>query len=268
MLELYHHGSSVCAAKVRFVLEEKNLKWTGHYVDLLRGDQFEQKYIAINPKAVVPTLIHDGRTITESSIICEYIDEVYDRQKLMPCDAYGRTQARLWMKAIDEIVHPACAVVTFMISHRHTVLRLGKEGVEKFLSSTPPTSITPEWKSQKRAIVERGFEAPGAVEKLKLYVGYLDKMEQALQTHQWLIGSDFTMADVAVAPYVNRLAAMSMSGLWEGGLRPNVSRWFQGLKQRPSFEPTFVKWMPESLTEDMRSNGLKSWPDVTRALGI
>ena len=40
MLELYHHGSSACAAKVRFALEEKALEWTGHYVDILAGEQF------------------------------------------------------------------------------------------------------------------------------------------------------------------------------------------------------------------------------------
>ena len=37
MLELYHHGSSVCAAKVRFVLAEKGLPWHGHYIDILAG---------------------------------------------------------------------------------------------------------------------------------------------------------------------------------------------------------------------------------------
>ena len=37
MLELWHHGSSVCAAKVRFTLAEKGLDWKGHYVDILKG---------------------------------------------------------------------------------------------------------------------------------------------------------------------------------------------------------------------------------------
>ena len=40
MIDLYHHGSSVCAAKVRFALGEKNLKWQSYYLDILRGDQF------------------------------------------------------------------------------------------------------------------------------------------------------------------------------------------------------------------------------------
>ena len=41
MLERYNHGSSVCAAKVRFALAEKGLNWPGHYIDVLKGDQFD-----------------------------------------------------------------------------------------------------------------------------------------------------------------------------------------------------------------------------------
>ena len=79
MLTLYHHGSSVCAAKVRIVLAEKSLPWDGVYVDILRGDQFDPAYVKLNPKAVVPTLVHDGKVIVESTVICEYLDEVLSR---------------------------------------------------------------------------------------------------------------------------------------------------------------------------------------------
>jgi glutathione S-transferase len=74
MLELYHHGSSVCAAKVRFALAEKRLEWTSHYLDLLKGEQFTPEFLAINPKAVVPVLIHDDEIVRESTIICEYVE--------------------------------------------------------------------------------------------------------------------------------------------------------------------------------------------------
>ena len=63
MLELYHHGSSVCAAKVPMVLSEKDIKWTGHYIDILKGERFTPEYLALNPKGVVPILIDDGTII-------------------------------------------------------------------------------------------------------------------------------------------------------------------------------------------------------------
>ena len=63
MITLYHHGSSVCAGKVRLVLAEKSVPWDGVYIDILRGDQFDPAYVKLNPKAVVPTLVDDGKVI-------------------------------------------------------------------------------------------------------------------------------------------------------------------------------------------------------------
>src|SRR5919197_5726823 len=106
MIELYHHGSSVCAAKVRFALYEKGLEWKGHYIDILKGEQFDPAYMRLNPKAVVPTLIHDGHAIVESTVICEYLDEVFPEPPLKPANARDRAEMRLWTKAVDEVLHP------------------------------------------------------------------------------------------------------------------------------------------------------------------
>ena len=117
MLELYHHGSSVCAAKVRFALAEKGLEWQSQYIDILKGDQFDPAYVRLNAKAVVPTLIHDGHPIVESTVICEYIDEVFPSPPLKPTDPLQRAEMRLWTKAVDELLHPMCGEITFACSH-------------------------------------------------------------------------------------------------------------------------------------------------------
>jgi glutathione S-transferase len=49
MFTLYHHGSSVCAAKVRFAMAEKGLEWEGVYIDILNSEQFKPEYLKINP---------------------------------------------------------------------------------------------------------------------------------------------------------------------------------------------------------------------------
>ncbi|MGE0628845.1 MAG: glutathione S-transferase family protein [Hyphomicrobiaceae bacterium] len=265
---LYHHGSSVCAAKVRFAMAEKNLAWTGVYIDILKGDQFTLEYMKLNPKAVVPTLVHDDKVIRESTVICEYLDLLHPETSLHPKDPLQFIEARYWTKAVDEDLHPACAALTFIASHRHTIAKLGRDGQEKFLSSTPAQSVTPDWKDQKRLWVEMGFDAPGAAAKIQLYDLYLAKMEKSLAQSPWLVGDALSIADVAMSPYVNRLAALSMSGMWENGRLPNVERWFKQIRARPAFEPSFVAWMPESLTADLRDNGAKSWPDVARIIGV
>ena len=69
MLELYNNGSTVCAAKIRTVLAEKNVPWNGYYLDVLAADQFDPEYLKLNPKAVVPTIVHDGNVVIESTVI-------------------------------------------------------------------------------------------------------------------------------------------------------------------------------------------------------
>ena len=267
---LYHHGSSVCAAKVRFAMAEKGMEWEGVYIDILAGEQFTPEYQKINTKSVVPTLVHDDLVIPDSTVIVEYLDQIAPETSVHPKDPWERAQVRYWTKAVDEDLHPACGAMTFLCSHRHTVLRkLGKEGADKFLASTPEFSVTSDWKSFKDAIVRQGFEAPGALEKVKLYDSYLHKMDKALTGNDWLVGNKFSIADIALTPYINRLAMMSMRGMWEGGRLPNVERWFKAIEAREHFKPCFIDWVPEDLTNDLRENGIKmSWPEVAEILEI
>jgi ganglioside-induced differentiation-associated protein 1 len=268
MYTLYHHGSSVCSGKVRMALHEKGLSWQGVYIDILKGEQFDERYLKLNPKAVVPTLRHDQRVIVESTVICEYLDMVDPDSTLHPRDPGAFAQARYWTKAVDEDLHPNCAVLTFVSSHRHTLARLGPQKLEEFLSSTPAMSVTSDWKHKKRLFVEQGYAAPGATESVRLYDHYLRKMNQALEQGVWLLGASFSIADVSLAPYVNRLAMMSMQGMWGGKRLPALQRWWERLQARPSFKPSLLDWVPPDLTRDLRENGARSWPEVARILGI
>jgi glutathione S-transferase len=76
-VELYHFWSLVCSVRCRMALEEKSVSWTSRYVDLFKFDQMRPEYLAINPRGVVPTLVHDGKPIRESSVINEYVDATF-----------------------------------------------------------------------------------------------------------------------------------------------------------------------------------------------
>ena len=266
MLELYHHGSSACAAKVRFVLGEKGLQWVGHYVDILKGEQFRPEFLAINPKAVVPVLIADGNVITESTVICEYLEEAFPDPPLYPSAPLERARVRAWTKAVDEELHPACSAITYVVSHRHTILRTGAGRFEEFVQRGAGEGAAA--RALKWQWIQQGLAAPGAADKIRLYAEYLQKMERALERSDWLVGQHFTMADVAMAPYVNRLAALAMEGLWRNSRLPRVADWFERIQRRPAFEPAFVAWLPAALGAEMRANGTKTWPDVAGLLGI
>lgn len=266
MLELYHHGSSACAAKVRFALGEKHLEWKGHVVDIFRGEQFRAQFLALNPKAVVPVLVHDGFVIPESTVICEYVEDAFPESPIYPADARARAGVRFWTKAVDEELHPACSAITYVVSHRHTILRNGVGRFEDFLKQGATEAVAV--RRQKWEWIQHGIEAPGAPEKIRLYDAYLHKMEKALESRPWLVGQSFSMADVAMAPYVNRLAALCMEGMWRNGRLPRVEDWFERVRSRPTFEPAFVKWMPGELAAEMQGNGRLSWPHVRALLDI
>ncbi|MDX1562498.1 MAG: glutathione S-transferase N-terminal domain-containing protein [Gammaproteobacteria bacterium] len=264
MLTLYHHGSSACAAKVRFAFEEKQLEWEGRYVDLLKGEQFSPEFRALNPKAVVPVLVHDGHVIPESTVICEYVDEVFPERPIYPRDPILRARVRIWTKAVDEELHPACSAITYVVSHRHAILRNGAGDFESFLAAGGSEGLTA--RRAKWQWIQQGLDAPRVDDKLRIYVGFLERMEQALAASDWLVGERLSMADIAMAPYLYRLAALAMERIWQGGKMPRVEAWFGRIRERDSFAEAFDKWMPPELAADMMKNGRDAWPAVESML--
>ena len=172
---------------------------------------------------------------------------------------------RVWTKAVDENLHPACGEITFASCHRHIVRRLPEDKFQVFLNSTPPISVTAHWHERKKEIVMQGLDAPGIGDTFRLYDGYLGKMEKALATRPWLAGETFSLADIAVTPYVNRLDMLGMAPMWEVK-RPRVTDWFNRIKARAAFKPSFLDWCPPDLTADLLTFGRQSWPSVERML--
>lgn len=266
MIALYHHGSSACAAKSRFALDEKGLPWESRYVDILRGEQFKPEFLALNPKGVVPVLIDDGAVIRESTVICEYIEETCPDRPLYPRSPLERAAVRYWTKAVDEELHPACSALTYIVSHRHTILRNGAGDFEQFLAQGAGEGRAA--RALKWQWIQEGLAAPGAAAKVRLYDDYLHAMERALTRSEWLVGGQFSMADIALAPYVNRLAALSMRDMWAGGRLPCVEQWFERIRGRAAFKSALIDWVPTQLGEEMRANGAKSWPAVRELLSV
>ena len=88
MITLYDFGNSVACQKVRVVMCEKGLDWETVVVDLFRAEQFNSQYLQLNPKGVVLTIVHEGKTLTESTVICEYLDDTFPEPRLIPTDPF------------------------------------------------------------------------------------------------------------------------------------------------------------------------------------
>ena len=79
------------------------------------------EYLTINPKAVVPTLVHNGTPVRESSIICDYIDELKSDPPLKPKNLIARAHLREWIKDSDEVGFPGIAALNFVTRFRSVV---------------------------------------------------------------------------------------------------------------------------------------------------
>ena len=123
MIELYHFGFSTCSQKVRLVLAEKGVEFASHEVNLMAGEQHDPKYVKLNPKHVVPTLVHDGRVFIESSLIVKYLDDAFPEPPMRPADAAGRYRVDSWLMHLDQALHPAAPIVTFALGPRKALLQ-------------------------------------------------------------------------------------------------------------------------------------------------
>ncbi len=105
---LYGYFRSSAAFRARIALNLKGIEPELHFVHLLKdgGRQHAAEYRALNPQGLIPALVHDGHTITQSLAIIEYLDEIVPEPPLLPKDAYGRARAReiAYVCACD--IHP------------------------------------------------------------------------------------------------------------------------------------------------------------------
>ncbi len=95
-LVLYHYWRSSASYRARIALNLKGLEYRIAPVHLLEdgGQQHQSDYRAVNPQALVPTLVHNGHAIGQSLAIMEYLDEVFNGPKLLPSDPVARAYAR------------------------------------------------------------------------------------------------------------------------------------------------------------------------------
>ena len=251
MIELYHHNLSVCAQKVRIVLAEKGVPWTSRYVSLAGGEHMTPEFKKMNPRALVPVLVHDGDTIVESSVICSYLDDVFPNPSLSPKNPMERATMRLWCKLPDDILHMACATVSFAISFGQQLKKQVGAGLEERLMKMPD----PARRERQRALIEKGIETPFFRDHIKVFEKTVAEMETQLGKTTWLASDMYTLADTEITPYIERVDRLGLAGLWES--RPRVADWFARIKARPSYKG--IADYPPTDYDDTGRDGLKDW---------
>jgi len=250
---LYHFNNSVCSEKVRMVLFEKGVDWESREVDLFKSEQFDPEYLKLNPKGVVPTLVDDGRALTESTLIAEYLDEKHPEPPLKPADPAERAQMRLYSKACDEGLHQGVAVMSYSGMFMDRLRAMPREQLEAHLGRIPDL----ERRDRQTAIYEHGVDAPHVARGVVAYEKVFQKIDKALADgREWLVGGLFSLAEINLAVYFARLEYMGLIDVWTGE-RPKVTAWFERVKARPCFQKELVAWVRDDEWGEMQAGGAR-----------
>lgn len=249
MLTLYHASHSTCSQKVRFVLHEKGLNFEDVRLDLGKKDQLKPEYVAINPNAVVPTLVDDGTPIIDSSVICEYLDEKYPQNPLTPNNIVERAHMRSWMRYLEEVPTTAIRTPSF---NRAFLYRF--DGLDQKRFETEQVNV----RTVRKAFFQRmgsplGFSKEDIDRSLEQLGETCKRMDDAIQKRgPWLLGQQLTLADVLVMPAIDRMNDLGLSHLWEGRY-PRVSEWYARLQTLPAFRSTYYAGSRVSEFLELRS---------------
>jgi glutathione S-transferase len=227
MITLYHGLASTCSKKVRMCLYEKGIQFESRLLNLQKFEQHQPEYLALNPNGVVPTLVHDGRVIIESSIIVEYLDDAFPTPPLRPFDPYWRAQVKLWLKFSDDVAYNAVYAPTWMILSSKAMSGFTDEERQRVIARIPQLERRKRWFSEA--------ELQSAADKMLLC---LKRCEQCLGSGDFLVNDEFSLADIAMIPFIDRITKLRPE-LFKNGHYPKLISWYDRMKSRGAFDHAF-----------------------------
>ena len=229
--KLYNAPQSTCSQKVRICLWEKGLTFEEEKLDLFKGDQLTPEYKAINPNGVVPSIIHDGEIIIDSSVIMEYLDEAFPEILLSPPDAVGRAHMREWLRFFEEVPTPAVRVPSY---NRVFLRHFQKMTEEEFIAFGESKPLRKDFFLKMGRTGYPDEEVAQAEGRLRLSI---ERMEQQLDgAGPWLLG-DYSLADICIIPTLMRMNDIGLYSAWNDC--PAVSAWFERYQERDALQKTF-----------------------------
>ena len=232
MLELYYFENSICSERALMILSEKNVSdWVPHHVHLFENQQFNPEYLKLNPKAQVPTLVHDGEVIRESSLIVDYLDDLYKDPTLKPSKLSEIALMREWIKESDESGYEGVASLSFIIVFRAKLMAMTETNRNAYWAGQTVLERT----QRQQSCVFEGFNSPYALRAIATWERIFRKINETMvDGRSWILGEKFSLADLNLAPFIARLDGLKLVEPWLTEL-PNTQRWWQAIKERPSF---------------------------------
>lgn len=198
MIDLYTWNTPN-GRKVSIMLEEIELPYETHAINIGKDEQFTPEFLAISPNNKIPAIVDrdNGRSMMESGAILMYLAE--KTGKLTPADEDGKWRVMEWLMMQMGSVGPMLGQTHHFVKYNHGKVPYAEE---RYLN-----------------------------ENKRIY-GVLDRR---LGERAYLAGNDYTIADVATFPWIARWDWQTM----DLNSTPNVKRWYLELAARPAVQRGF-----------------------------
>ncbi len=234
-LHLYHAGRSNCSGRVRLLIEEKGLPWTSRHVDIYSRENVSAAYFAINPKGLVPTLVHDGRVIVESNDILLHLETAFPTPAFTPPAPADTAIMRGWLARSGDIHMPGIKTFAYAKAHAANVVKTPDEvALYRSLQKDPDLLAF----HAKHDLPGAGFtdaDAEGATGLLRAALGEMDAI---LSREPWLAGGAYSLADISWAPSITTLERVG----FPVADYPRVMAWHARIAERDAFARAILRW--------------------------
>lgn len=230
-MKLFHGWLSSASRRVRLCLAEKGIAYESVPIDMGRQEHHSPAYLAMNPNGVVPALlIAPGRSLHESSTICEYLDETCPDPPLRPADPYARAVMRNFVRWTDEKALPNLLILNWSIALQPAASRWSDAELQQKLARVPTADRREAWER----IARRPYTDEEKRDALAGLLRLVDKMESGLDDSGWLVGGAYSLADIAAVPFIARIDELAPAAL-DPGAHPRVQAWWSAVRSRPAF---------------------------------
>ena len=233
-IHLFHFSGSACSQKLRIFFNIKKINWNSHVINLIKQEQFSEWFLGINPRGLVPTLVHDGDVHIESNEIMAYLDDVYKDNKLFPIDLIDEINKDL---AFEDSLHHDLRRLTFRYIIPHALGKKNpstidaKEQFEGTIQGKADENKSKEilfWKNH----YQNGITDDEIIESANKFKNIYEDFDKTLKNQKYLKGDEFTVVDLAWYVSTKRLA---MAGIPIEKYK-NVQKWFSNLDNDENFK--------------------------------
>ena len=241
-IHLFHFSGSACSQKLRIFFNIKKINWNSHVINLIKQEQFSEWFLGINPRGLVPTLVHDGDVHIESNEIMAYLDDVYKDNKLFPIDLIDEINKDL---AFEDSLHHDLRRLTFRYIIPHALGKKNpstidaKEQFEGTIQGKADENKSKEilfWKNH----YQNGITDDEIIESANKFKNIYEDFDKTLKNQKYLKGDEFTVVDLAWYVSTKRLA---MAGIPIEKYK-NVQKWFSNLDNDENFKKEIKIDMP------------------------